>query len=45
MHSEQQYFEKHNISLSNITAVTTDGVPAMVGTEDLQVCSRKKCLV
>lgn len=27
----QQYFEKHNIPLSNITAVATDGAPAMVG--------------
>ncbi|XP_064098766.1 protein FAM200C-like [Macrobrachium nipponense] len=27
----QQYFEKHNIPFSNITAVDTDGSPAMVG--------------
>jgi len=27
----QQYFEKHNIPLSNITAAATDGAPAMVG--------------
>lgn len=27
----QQHFEKHNIPLSNITAVATDGAPAMVG--------------
>ena len=27
----QQYFEKYNILLGNITAVATDGAPAMVG--------------
>lgn len=27
----QQHFEKHNIPLGNITAVATDGAPAMVG--------------
>ena len=27
----QLYFEKHNIPLSSITAVATDGAPAMIG--------------
>ena len=33
----QQHFEKHRTPLGNITAVVTDGEPAMIGnTEELQ---------